>query len=68
MKISLFQALKVLMALNKHYANDWYKKMYRFHKEEFADILLEHCKLHDECTMLYLAKWTVAQHIIKEGK
>ena len=55
------------MALNKHYGNDWYKKMYRFHKEEFADIMLEHCKHHDECTMLYLAKWTVARHI-KEGK
>ena len=67
MKMTLFQALKILMRLNRHYVNDWYKKMYRFHKEEFAQIMLSHCK--DEITkrdpLLYLAKWTVAQHIIK---
>ena len=65
MKMTLFQALKILMRLNRHYVNDWYKKMYRFHKEEFADIMLEHCKITQGDPELYLAKRTVAQHIIK---
>ena len=59
------------MRLNEHYVNDWYKTMYRFHKKEFANIMLAHCKHHGGCLgasdkELYLAKRTVAQHIIKE--